>query len=202
MESLAHELTELPAEERGRADIYRLLAILLARAPDEPTRQVLVALTPDESDLGRALAALAAVARARAPAELSSEFDTLFLGMPTPRLTPYASWYRTGQLFGRPLAELRQDLKRLGIVRRAGASEPEDHIFALCETMSGLIVGALGSGPLPLDRQRAFFEAHIAPWAPRLFADLEAAEASTFYMAVGRVGRTFMALEADAFAMA
>ncbi len=191
----------VPEEERGRAEMYRLLSVLLARAPDAGMHQLLSELEPDDSLLGNALGSLSAVARSRSLEALRDEYDALFLGMPTPRVMPYASYYVNGQLFGRSLAELRMRLAKLGVARKANATEPEDHIAILFEIMSGLIVGAFGSGPLPLDEQRAFFRVHIAPWAAKCFGELEASDASAFYMAVGHLGRAFLAMETDAFVM-
>jgi TorA maturation chaperone TorD len=42
----------------------------------------------------------------------------------------------------------------------------------------------------------------VKPWAGRFFADLEAAQNAKFYRAVGRLGRVFMEIEAEAFALA
>ena len=69
------------------------------------------------------------------------------------------------------------------------------------EMMRGMMTGIFGK-PVPLPEQRAFFDAHIAKWAPKFFEDLEAAEGSRFYAPVGRIGRHFMAIEAEAFELA
>ena len=61
--------------------------------------------------------------------------------------------------------------------------------------------GAFGAAA-DLATQQHFFDAHLAGWAPRFFQDLEAAKAATFYMPVGAVGRHFMAIEMQAFALA
>ena len=45
------------------------------------------------------------------------------------------------------------------------------------------------------------FEKHMAPWIGRFFADLEHAEAADFYRAVGTLGRVFMDIETEAFAL-
>jgi TorA maturation chaperone TorD len=50
--------------------------------------------------------------------------------------------------------------------------------------------------------QRAFFDAHIGPWAGQFFADLETAKATDFYAPVGAIGRIFMEIESTAFEMA
>jgi TorA maturation chaperone TorD len=74
--------------------------------------------------------------------------------------------------------------------------EPEDHIAILCEIMAGM---ARGDFPADTGRQGQFFERHIQPWAARFFADLETTGAAQFYKSVGRVGRTFIELESEAF---
>jgi hypothetical protein len=42
----------------------------------------------------------------------------------------------------------------------------------------------------------------LAPWIGRFFADLENAEAAQFYRRVGALGRVFIEIEAEAFALA
>jgi len=111
---------------------------------------------------------------------------------------PYASYYRTGFLYERPLVNVRTDLRILGLERGDGTGEPEDGIGFLCEVMAGM---ALGRYPVPEGFERSFFARHLAPWAEKVFADLEAADAATFYRAVGRLGRIFMALEREGFAL-
>ena len=85
--------------------------------------------------------------------------------------------------------------RALGIARRPAVPEPEDHIARLCETMAGLIGGELRRPPT-WRTQQAFFDRHLAPWAPRFFADLERARAARLYAPVGRLGRLFMEIEA------
>jgi TorA maturation chaperone TorD len=45
------------------------------------------------------------------------------------------------------------------------------------------------------------FEKHLAPWIGRFFADLEAAVAADFYRHVGAIGRLFIEIETEAFAL-
>ena len=49
--------------------------------------------------------------------------------------------------------------------------------------------------------ERRVFERHLKPWAPRFFADLETSKHGRFYRPVGTIGRMFMEIEAQAFAM-
>ncbi|MBP5858333.1 molecular chaperone TorD family protein [Marivibrio halodurans] len=189
----------ISAEEAGRADVYRLLALLLEGPPNEELRALLIGVADDGSDLGVALARVADAVRGQDPAWTRDAFGRLFVGAPAAKLMPYGSHYKSGQLYGRDLAELRMDLARLGIARAKDATEPEDHITSLFEIMSGLLTGAFGAAPLDIAEQSAFFAKHVQPWTPRFFRDMEAAAEDEFYHAVARFGGAFVALEVEAF---
>ena len=188
------------AEDEQRAHVYRLLARFLAAPPDAALLQLTSDFTGDDSDLGQALETLARLAARFTPKAAAEEHHELFIGVPRGELLPYASFYLTGFLYERPLAKLRADMARLGIARADEVKEPEDHIAALCDMMAGLITGAFGP-PLDLAGQRAFFDAHLAPWAERFFEDLERAKAAALYTPIGTLGRVFMGIEQAAFAM-
>jgi TorA maturation chaperone TorD len=184
------------AEDRARADVYALLGALLAGPPQAQTlkllRELTVATGSEDGDLTAGWALLKQAAERAEPQTLAEEYHDLFIGLGRGELVPYGSWYVTGFLMERPLAELRVDLARLGFERRAEVFEPEDHVAALCETMS-LIIGA--EDPVPLDRQWEFFGKHLEPWIGRFFADLRAAQAARFYRAVGLFGERFVEIE-------
>jgi len=192
--------TDVAEEELLRGRTYGLLGRLLRAPADAGMIASLQRLTGDDGELGGAFGDLAAAAAAGEP-DVAEEYAALFIGLTHGELIPYASYYLTGFLQERPLARLRGDMARLGIARADEVKEPEDHIAALCEMMAGLIEGAFGAPP-DLDEQRRFFEAHLAGWAPRFFADLEEAPSARFYSTVGRIGRLFIKIERDAFAMA
>lgn len=189
-------------EDVLRARFYGLLARLLAKPMSAETFAIVRALKGDDSELGRALDALATLAGKTTLAAAEDEYTALFYGMGAGgEFTPCASYYLTGMIYEKPLANLRADLARLGVAAAPDLGEPEDHIAFLCEVMHGLITGAFG-GAADLATQRDFFKAHIAPWAGRFFADLEGSKAAVLYMAVGTIGRLFMAIEDEVFAMA
>lgn len=181
-----------------RSHEYNLLAILLGRAPTRDVLDRLGELKGDPSPLGLAHLDLADAAAAADPDALQREFFDLFIGVSRGELLPYASYYLTGFLYERPLAHVRESLLALGIERAENVHEPEDHVAILCEVMAGLTAGRFAAEP---GADRRFFERHLRPWAPRFFADLETAKAAKFYRVVGRVGRLFMEIEAEAFAM-
>jgi TorA maturation chaperone TorD len=181
-------------EDRARADVYGLLAALLARPPDSATLATLAALRPDDaadSPLAPAWHALREAALTSSPEQAEREYHHLFIGLGRGELLPYASWYLTGYLMEQPLAALREDLPRLGFSRAEGVHEPEDHAAALCEIMRLINVNA----ELSHQDQQLFFEAHVAPWMGRFFDDLEQAESARLYRAVGGLGRRFLELE-------
>ncbi|MGH6897444.1 MAG: TorD/DmsD family molecular chaperone [Geminicoccaceae bacterium] len=187
-------------EERLRAHQYQLLARFLAAPPEADLLDLASSFAGDDTELGRALAELADRAGQATPEAASREYHELFIGIGRGELVPYASYYLTGFLNEKPLAKLRGDMARLGMARADTVKEPEDHIAALCEMMAGLITGAFG-GPLDLAAQRAFFDRHLAPWAPVFFEDLEKAKSAWLYAPVGTLGRVFMGIEKTAFMM-
>jgi len=188
-------------EDRLRASWYSLLARLLAAPADDGVLAVLRGLGDDDTEFGAALRALKAAAEASSLGTIEQEFFDLFIGVGKGELVPYGSYYLTGFLHEKPLARLRDDMAKLGIARSEGVPESEDHIAALCDMMAGLITGAFGA-PADLAIQRKFFDDHIGCWAPRFFENLEAAPSAAFYMPVGTLGRLFVAVESQAFAMA
>jgi len=167
----------------------------MGAAPDARLLSQLRQLRPAEGELGETYGLLGAAAAATTPEAAEREYFDLFVGLGRGEILPYASYYITGFLHERPLADLRGDLARLGIERADGIAEPEDHIAFLCETFAGLVAGAFAAGP---EEAAPFFTRHIRPWAARMFADLEKAEGAGFYRAVGRLGRLAVEIEAAA----
>lgn len=182
----------------ARSRQYALLAALLLRAPTAETLAQLTRLQGTPTPLGLAHIALAEAAGAISEPEAHREFFGLFIGVGRGELMPYASYYLTGFLQDLPLARLREDMGRLGLARAEKHRDPEDHIGTLCEIMSGLADGSLG---ISTEEAKPFFARHLAPWAARFFTDLEMSKTGPFYRAVGAVGRTFMEIEAEAFAL-
>jgi TorA maturation chaperone TorD len=183
----------------ARAREYALLAILLSRSPDNEMMERLALLRGDASPLGAAHADLAEAAARADEASAAREYFDLFAGLGQGgSLLPYASHYLTGSVYGRPLARLRETFQHLGIERGCGHSEPEDHVAVLCEIMAGLIGGDLA---VAAGADRDFFEKHLARWIRRFFVDLENVKSADFYARVGALGRTFIDIETEAFAL-
>jgi len=182
----------------ARAAEYSLLATLLLRSPDAEMLSRLAELRGDDSPLGLAHAALGKAA-ARTDADITArEYFALFVGLGRGELMPYASRYLTGFLHGRPLADLRQNLRRIGIERVETQTEPEDHAAILLEIMAGLASGEIAAPP---GTDREIFDNHLAPWIARFFSDLEKSASVDFYAVVGTLGRIFTEIESQGFLM-
>lgn len=191
---------KLHEEDLLRARFYGLLANLLSGPPRAEMLAGLERLEGDDTDMGRALGELGKAAAAATAESVEQEFNDLFIGLSEGELTPYASYYLTGFLYEKPLADLRADMESLGLRSAEEISEPEDHIASLFEIMHWLITGSLDT-PADLKTQQVFFDRHVGSWASRFFEDLETAEKAVFYRPIGTVGRTFIAIEREAFSM-
>ncbi len=187
----------LAPEEQARADSYRLLGLLLAAPPNAELLGMLQAIEPGGGPMGESWEALRLAAGSADPQRLRDEYQALFIGLGRGELNPYASWYLTGFLMEKPLADLRCELAALGYGRRQDVAEPEDHIAALCELMALLIA----EQRLPFGDLQRFYERYIGAWAGRFFADLEQAQSADFYRAVGRLGSVFLGIEQQYFSM-
>lgn len=197
-----------PESDEGAAEIddvdiarsfeYALLGSLLLHAPDAETLERLSRIEGTDTPLGAAHLALGQAAGAASPEGVRREYFELFEGVGRGELLPYASYYLTGFLNERPLAHLRGDMRRLGLERAEDHCEPEDHLGTLCEIMSALIGGRIET---TADEEDDFFSRHIAPWAGHFFHDLEKAKSALFYRAVGTMGRVFIDIETQGFAL-
>ncbi len=183
-------------EDQIRANVYGLLGALLTRPPDKEIIALLREIDVDEKQQASAMAAswktLNLAAKRRRLNELNDEYHKLFIGVGRGEVVPYGSWYLTGFMMDRPLAQLRQDLINLGLERAEHVKEPEDHAGALCESMSLLL--SIDDGITPYVQKR-FFDNHIASWMTKFFEDLQTASSADFYKAVGSLGEQFIELE-------
>jgi TorA maturation chaperone TorD len=196
--AMSGTIADVDEIDLARAQEYGLLSALLVRAPNADLLASLATLRGDATPLGAAHIALAECATRTSVERVEREYFDLFIGLGRGELLPYASYYLTGFLHERPLARLRDDLGKLGIERAEGNVEPEDHAAILCEIMAGL---AGGQFPALAGADRDMFAKHLDPWIGRFFADLERAQAADFYQAVGTVGRLFIDIEREAFAL-
>ena len=189
-------------EELARAEVYGLLSQLFYAPPGEPLYrqfQVAVTVAPVAGGfLETHWQELVAAARRIDRAQIGREFDLLFQGIGKPEVFLYASYHVAGKLNDKPLVELRDDLRALGLERAESVVETEDHIASLCEVMRYLIAGEDG-GASHLAAQRRFFDHHLRGWVASLCDGIEAQPAADFYRALARFARDFFAVESQAF---
>ncbi len=182
-------------EGRLRSDTYSILASLLSSTPSQDLLDYLQHIEPssdgDVGDVGQAWQKLRIAATETGIDSLDDEYHALFIGLGRGAVVPFGSWHITGFLMDKPLSDLRDDLKALGIESEEDQKDPEDHISALCETMA-LIISA---DDIDESRERQFFLRHINPWAEKFFKELQAAKPADFYKSVGYLGQQFMELE-------
>lgn len=193
----------LSEEDRARAEHYAVLSRLFASPADADFLQRLQAMAATwgspESTLGQAWLVLGDAAK-RCNAEASEEeYTRLFLNIGRPEVMLFGSFYMAGFLMEEPVVELRHDLAELGLGRRLGVTESEDHLAALCDVMRHLIV--TGPDAAGLARQQLFFARHLAPWFEALCDALEQAPDARFYPRTAALVRAFFEIERFAFDM-
>ena len=192
-----HDASE---EDALRADMYGFLAALLRSEPSDELIAKVVCLNGDDSALGEACSTLAKLADSLDSGMIRNEYVELFVGVGRGEVLPFASYYLTGFLNDRPLANLRGEMDAIGIKRAEGVREPEDHIASLFDIMAGLIRGDYGR-VYSVAEQGTFFAKHIEPWGQLLMRDVEEAKTAIFYAPVGTMGRVFLEIESKAFEM-
>lgn len=200
------QLQSLPTwseEDRARADHYALLARLFYAPADAALLGAIVqsarSLGAGDGAFPQAWAALGEAAGRLDAAAVGDEYTALFVSVSKPVVIANASWYLTGFLQEEPLAELRDDLAELGLGRRGGVAETEDHIAALAEVMRHLVL--TGPDDAGLARQQHFFHRHLAPWYGRFVDAVVAAPGADFYARAGSLLQAFFDIERQAFDM-
>lgn len=190
----------LPPEEVARANIYGLLARLFYGPPDTQLLETLAGATgidAEDGEIGPAWERLCLAAGQTDKEAARDEYDTVFVGTGKAPVTLYTCAYSIRYANEAPLADLRGELAALGLARREGASEPEDHIAALCDAMRHLIAVQKRD----LAAQSAFFKRWIGPAAGPLCDAIEADSSLSFYKPVARFAKAFFDIEQNAFEM-
>ncbi len=189
-------------EELARAELYGLLSRLWLAPPDaELMQQFKVAVTqaPQEGALLEGpWQALVGAFREVTLDEARDEYDALFQGVGKPEVFLYGSFYLTGFLNERPLAQLRDDLAALGLGRDDTRMETEDHVAYVLEVMRYLIAGD-DVAVCNLEQQRRFFRAHVQPWIESLCDAVEAHPAARAWRPVAALTRAFVQVETQGF---
>ena len=204
MEAVAAPVTiqrPLAAEDAARADFYALLARLFHSAPDDRLLAQLASAPaipadgdPELSRAWRNLVDASSVMDADAAAE---EYEALFVAVGKAPVSIYAGFHAGAMAVDHPRVRLQAELARLGLARREGTTEPEDHFAGLFEMMRVLVAGGAGRGPAPLAEQKRVFDEHLRPGARKFFDAVQRAEQANYYRRVAAFGAAFLALETE-----
>lgn len=132
------------------------------------------------------------------------EYIRLFIGPHGPTVNPYESFYLTGHLLDRPLADVRTVLKAVGIEKQDGYPEPEDFLAFELEVMRWLIGKQESAADLEeekrwLQHQADFLKQHLLVWAPACAEDIEKAKGADFYRGAAMILRGFLEVERTLF---
>jgi TorA maturation chaperone TorD len=198
------EASRTPAldEETARAEIYGLLAQLYYAPPSDDLLHALRAAVTQAPSAGAFLEepwrALVGAARESQASEIRTEYDALFGGVGKPDVYLFGSHYLSGFLNERPLAQLRGDLRTLGLTRDEAMPETEDHIAYLCEVMRYLIAGD-DVAEADLSRQRDFFAVHLQPWVGAMCDAIAVHPRACFYAALAAFTQAFAGIEQQGF---
>jgi TorA maturation chaperone TorD len=135
---------------------------------------------------------------------VSDEYTGLFIGPHGPVINPYESFYLTGRLLDRPLADVRAFLKTIGIEKLEDYPEPEDFLAFELEVMRWLIIKQMAAtDPQEKTRflrlQSDFLKQHLLVWAPACAQDIERAKSAKFYRPVAKILRGFLEVELTFF---
>lgn len=196
---------QIEPEDQVRADFYALLASLFYRAPEDTMlRAVMLSSEPEgeEADeLAKTWGALAAASGAVSHDAVEEEYQSVFIGVGRPPVMLFGSFYVSGFMNEKPLAELRGDLLAQGFLREPSVSEPEDHLAALCDVMRAMILGDVSNAPASVEQQRVFFLKHMQPWIKQCCAAITQNQKSNYYKRVAAFADAFFEIEIQAFAM-
>ena len=220
--SMQGNATHLPLEDAARAELYALLARLFYQGPDQALLRMIAcadsllqpadaAASPSQSDASTQLTQAWQALREAAAGEnlapvIRQEYEDVFVGVGKAEVTPYLSHYLDGMAGDRFLVRLRDALAALGLARAAGATEPEDHISGLFDTMRHLILRSAegiqaGDDHAAMQQQKRFFEQFVRDAAIKFCEAAQQSHKTFFYKRVSRIAESLLKLESEAFAM-
>ncbi|MGL4233262.1 MAG: TorD/DmsD family molecular chaperone [Casimicrobium sp.] len=204
------------AEDHARANLYALIARLFAAPPDTALIKAIASSPPlatddDGAALPQAWSKLISASSVIDEDAARDEYEALFGGVGKALVNLHGSHHLAGFMMEKPLSDVRDALKTLGIARLETQTVVEDHISALCETMRLLIVGSgdaasqqkQGStlAPQSVQTQREFFEAHIAPWVEKMCVEIAKQTLANYYAVVGQLTSAFIQVEREGFSI-
>ena len=199
------EISSAPGpEDQARANFYALLSRLFYAAPDKDLLDAIarnreIDVVGENVALGAAWRALQQASAGADIAATQQEYDDLFIGTGKAAVTLFTSHYLTAAGREKVLVRLRDELDDLGLARRSGAREPEDHVAGLFDVMRFLIVAE--SMDHALQKQQRFFQHYVASCYGDLCDAITLAHGGNYYRQVARFAKAFLDVEAQALAM-
>ena len=135
---------------------------------------------------------------------VADEYTRLFIGPHGPVINPYESFYLTGCLLDRPLANIRTFLKAVGIEKQAGYTEPEDFLAFELEVMRWLITKQIAAANSAEEKrwlcvQLNLLKDHLLVWVPACAEEIERAQGANFYRGAAMLLRGFLEMELNLF---
>jgi len=192
----------LDAEDLARANHYGLISRLFY-TPAEPNLlaeigRLASGIDETESAGGLVIAwrDVQDACRGAFPVLVRQEYDRLFVGVGKAEVTPYLSTYAEPGAPDRYLVRLRDRLSELGLGRRKGVFEVEDHVSGISDVMRWLIEGGQ-----PVAVQQLFFREFAHPGGMGFFAAVRKAASAHFYKAIASWAEAFYEVERAAFEM-
>ena len=191
-------------EDRARADFYALIARLFYAGPDAALLAAIAAADEivaeaENISLAQCWKSLTSAAMAMDAEAAQEEYDNVFVGTGKAEITPYAAQYLAESMRENVLVRLRGELAGIGLERKSGAAEYEDHFAGLCEVMRHLIFFA---ADVAVQKQKSFFLEYVDPWYGDFCAAVIASPNTNFYKQVARFTKAFLDVEADSFEIA
>lgn len=145
---------------------------------------------PYSQDLAEGIGAMKEyLHREGAEEDIREEFNRLFYDLRGRQVSPYASYYMEGVLYGKTLATLRSLLRVAGLQRQKEFHEPEDNLAFLFDAAAILIEDGKEH------EERECTRNYVFPWVGSLCRDIEAHSEADFYRKVAQALRGFMEWE-------
>ena len=194
-----HFMRAQAPEDAARADLYALLARLFYVGPDAAVLAAIAGadafIANVEAPLSRAWRDVQAASRSVNAQAACDEYVSLFVGVGKSPVSIYASHYLSENYKELTLVHLRDELERLGLARKAAATEPEDHLAALLDVMQHLVRRSENDSLA----QSAFFNSYMKPWYEAFCSAIEAAPGAAYYLPVSRLMKCYFAIEVEVF---
>ena len=191
-------------EDRARADFYALIARLFYAGPDAALLAAIasadeIVAEGENISLAQCWRSLTSAAAAMDAEAAQEEYDSVFVGTGKSEVTLYAAQYLAESMKENVLVRLRAELAEIGLERKSGAAEYEDHFAGLCEVMRHLI---FFDSDVAVQKQKSFFLRYLVPCYAIVCDAVIASPNTNFYKQAARFTKAFLDVEAESIEIA